>query len=87
MGITRVSAGKLSHVVKVTDSEYSLESPLTLNHRDSGEWGTTQSHQHDTFQRGDETSYSLSSSFAFYGKNNALLSDILHHTSEHTRTL
>lgn len=65
MGITRVSAGKLSHVVKVTDSEYSLESPLTLNHRDSGEWGTTQSHQHDTFQRGDETSYSLSSSFAF----------------------
>lgn len=46
----------------------------------------TQSHQHDTFsQRGDETLHSLSTSFALYGSNNALLSNITYHTHTHKR--
>lgn len=35
-------------------------------------------------QTGDEASRSLSSSFAFYGSNNALLSNIPRHPSKHT---
>lgn len=40
------------------------------------------------FQRGEKASYSLCSSFAFYGKNNTLTSNLLHHTLQtHTHAL
>lgn len=71
----------LWNVVKVNDSDYSSSSPLTLNHRLGRMWDDSEP-WFNTFQRGAETSLLLSISFAFYSKNNELISNISCHTPE-----
>lgn len=72
---------KLSNVMKVNDSDYSSYSPLTLNHRPGRVWDDSEP-WFNTFRRGAETSLLCSSSFAFYSKNNELISNSSCHTPE-----
>lgn len=78
---TCVSAGTLSYLMKVNTvgnlcwhrTAETLENGRQLRVIDA-----------TLSQTGDEASRSLSSSFAFYGSNNALLSNIPRHPSKHT---